>query len=163
MLSRSCVHAIRAVVVLASLPPGDYCGTSAIADSTGAPRNYLGKLLLQLSRRGIVESQKGLGGGFRLAKSPDKISLHNVVESIEDVTRWTDCAFGGKVCSDESPCPLHDRWGAVRNAYMSLLMNTSVAQLVVTDALAHLPATAENAPLRADDLRQAAISQERAT
>lgn len=146
MLSRSCVHAIRAVVVLASLPPGAYCGTSAIADTTGAPRNYLGKLLLQLSRRGIVESQKGLGGGFRLAQSPDKISLHAVVESIEDVSRWQECAFGGKQCSDETPCPLHHRWGAVRTAYLSLLTNTSVAELVVSDALANLE-SAEALPL----------------
>ena len=141
MLSRSCVHAIRAVVVLASLPPGAYCGTSAIAESTGAPRNYLGKLLLQLSRRGLVESQKGLGGGFRLAKAPDNIALHDVVESIEDVARWKECAFGGKQCTDETPCPLHDRWGAVRTAYLSLLQNTSVAELVVSDALSHMVAT----------------------
>lgn len=146
MLSRSCVHAIRAVVVLAGLPPGAYCGTSVIADTTGAPRNYLGKLLLQLSRRGLVESQKGLGGGFRLAQSPDKISLHDVVESIEDVTRWQECAFGGKLCTDETPCPLHHQWGAVRTAYMSLLMNTSVAALVVSDALAGLENAGELLP-----------------
>jgi Rrf2 family transcriptional regulator, iron-sulfur cluster assembly transcription factor len=147
MLSRSCVHAIRAVVVLASLPPGAYCGTSAIADTTGAPRNYLGKLLLQLSRRGLVESQKGLGGGFRLAQSPDKISLHDVVESIEDVSRWTECAFGGKQCTDETPCPLHHQWGAVRTAYMSLLRNTSIAALVVSDALANLAGTGDALPV----------------
>jgi Rrf2 family protein len=135
-LSRSCVHAIRAVVALAELPPGDYCGTSAIAASTGAPRNYLGKLLLQLSRRGLVESQKGLGGGFRLAQRPDQFSLHAVVESIEDVARWKECAFGGKACSQETPCALHDRWGVVRSAYLSLLSNTSIAELVVTDAMA---------------------------
>lgn len=157
MLSRSCVHAIRAVVVLASLPPGAYCGTSAIAESTGAPRNYLGKLLLQLSRRGIVESQKGLGGGFRLAQSPDKISLHNVVESIEDVSRWEDCAFGGRECSDVTPCPLHHRWGAVRTAYMSLLMNTSVAELVVSDALRSMTMEAES-PLPRPDADQAFVA-----
>lgn len=152
MLSRSCVHAIRAVVVLASMPPGTYCGTSAIADSTNAPRNYLGKLLLQLSRRGLVESQKGLGGGFRLSKGPDKITLYEVVEAIEDVARWEECAFGGKHCSDESPCPLHDRWGAVRTAYMTLLRNTSVAELVISDALAHMPEADDQLPRITDEM-----------
>jgi Rrf2 family protein len=161
MLSRSCVHAIRAVVVLASLPPGAYCGTSAVADSTGAPRNYLGKLLLQLSRRGLVESQKGLGGGFRLAKSPDKISLYDVVESIEDVARWNDCAFGGKSCSSDAPCPLHDRWGAVRTAYLSLLKNTSVAELVVSDALAQLPVMEDGLPHITDDVSTQSTSSRR--
>jgi Rrf2 family protein len=139
MLTRSGVHAIRALVVLASQKPGEYCGTSAIAAATEAPRNYLGKILLILSRRGLVESQKGLGGGFRLSRSPETISLYDVVESIEDVARWKDCAFGGKACSDESPCVIHTRWGHVRDAYMSLLKNTSVAELVVSGALISVP------------------------
>jgi Rrf2 family transcriptional regulator, iron-sulfur cluster assembly transcription factor len=139
MLTRSGVHAIRALVVLASQRPGEYCGTSAIAALTEAPRNYLGKILLTLSRRGLVESQKGLGGGFRLSRSPEKISLYDVVESIEDVARWKECAFGGKACSDDSPCVIHTRWGHVRDAYLSLLKNTSVAELVVSSALVNAP------------------------
>ena len=139
MLTRSGVHAIRALVVLASQKPGEYCGTTAIAAATEAPRNYLGKILLILSRRGLVESQKGLGGGFRLSRSPEAISLYDVVESIEDVARWKDCAFGGKACSEESPCVIHTRWGHVRDAYLSLLKNTSVAELVVSGALISVP------------------------
>lgn len=137
MLSRSGVHAIRALVTLAPLPTGQYLGTSAIADRTGAPRNYLGKLLLTLSRRGIVESQKGLGGGFRLARGADKIMLHEVVESIEDIARWKECAFGGKPCSSEQPCAMHSRWTRVRDEYLSLLRTTSIA------ALAEGPVTVE--------------------
>lgn len=135
MLTRSGVHAIRALVVLASQKNGDYCGTTVIATATSAPRNYLGKLLLQLARRGLVESQQGLGGGFRLSRSPDQISLYDVIESIEDVARWQDCAFGGKACSEEFPCAIHERWRHVREAYLSLLKNTSVAELVVSSAL----------------------------
>jgi Rrf2 family protein len=135
MLTRSGVHAIRALVVLASQKPGEYCGTMAIATATNSPRNYLGKILFILSRRGLVESQKGLGGGFRLSRSPEQISLYDIVESIEDVARWKECAFGGKACSDETPCAIHERWGHVRDAYLSLLKNTSVAELVVSSAL----------------------------
>jgi Rrf2 family protein len=135
MLSKSCIHAVRAAIVLAGLPPGAFCGTASVAEATGAPRNYLGKLLLQMSRRGLVQSQKGLGGGFRLAMSPDRITLHDVVESIEDVARWNECAFGGRGCNDEAPCSLHHRWSVVRTAYMSLLAETTVAELVVADAV----------------------------
>jgi Rrf2 family protein len=118
------------MIVLASAKPGEFCGTSWLAEATGSPRNYLGKLLLLLSRRGLVESQKGLRGGFRLARDPGAISLFDVIASIEDVARWKECAFGGKACSDATPCPVHERWGHVRDAYMTFLSDTSVAQLV---------------------------------
>lgn len=154
MLTRSGVHAIRALVVLASQKPGEYCGTTAIAAATEAPRNYLGKILLILSRRGLVESQKGLGGGFRLSRSPEAISLYDVVESIEDVARWKDCAFGGKACSEESPCVIHTRWGHVRDAYLSLLKNTSVAELVVSGALISVPGDGPEALVESNSQRR---------
>lgn len=129
MLTRSGVHAMRAMVALAALPDGEYGGTSAVAAAAGVPRNYLAKLLSLLSRRGLVESQRGLGGGFRLSRSPDLISLHDVIESVEDIARWKACAFGEKACSDDHPCALHQKWGRVRDAYFSLLKNTSIADL----------------------------------
>jgi len=132
MLTRSATHAVRAMVALASLAPGEYGRTSQIAQSAGVPRNYLGKILFLMSRRGLVESQRGLGGGFRLARPATHISLHNVVDSVEDIARWNECAFGEKSCSEGQPCALHGRWGVVRDAYFSLLQNTSVAQLLAS-------------------------------
>ena len=129
MLSKSGVHAVRALVVLAGLPAGEYRGASAIAGETGAPRNYLGKLLQLLSRRGVVESQKGLGGGFRLAKSPDDISLFDVIDALEDTARWNECILGNPACSDGRPCAVHDRWGPVRDSYLRLLKQTRIIDL----------------------------------
>jgi Rrf2 family protein len=129
MLSKSGVHAVRALVVLASLPAGEYRGASAIADETDAPRNYLGKLLQLLSRSGMVESQKGLGGGFRLACNPGDITLFAVVDAIEDVSRWNDCILGKPSCSDAIPCAVHERWGPVRDAYLQLLKRTTIVDL----------------------------------
>ncbi len=130
MLTRSATHAIRAMVALAALEPGVYGRTSQVAEAAGVPRNYLGKILILMARRGLVESQRGLGGGFRLARSADLISLHDVIDAVEDVTRWNECAFGEKSCSEVHPCALHERWGRVRDAYFSLLKNTSVGELL---------------------------------
>ena len=129
MLSKSGLHAVRALVILAELPAGQYQGAGAIATRTGAPRNYLGKILHLLSRRRLVESQKGLGGGFRLARDPRSISLYDIVEAIEDVSRWKECILGRPTCSDENPCQVHDRWGPVRDAYLGLLRNTKIVDL----------------------------------
>ena len=129
MLSKSGVHAVRALVVLAELPSGDYRGAVSIAGQTGAPRNYLGKLLQLLSRHELVESQKGLGGGFRLARAPEQISLFDVIDSIEDTSRWNDCILGNPSCSDGNPCSVHDRWGPVRESYLDLMKQTTIADL----------------------------------
>jgi Rrf2 family protein len=130
MLTRSATHAVRAMVALAALAPGEYGRTSEIAASAGVPRNYLGKILFLMARRGLVESQRGLGGGFRLSRSPDRISLHDVIAAVEGVKRWNECAFGEKTCSQERPCALHERWSRVKDVYFSLLENTSVAELL---------------------------------
>jgi Rrf2 family protein len=132
VLSKSGVHAVRALVVLAELPLGEYRGAVSIAGQTGAPKNYLGKLLQLLSRHELVESQKGLGGGFRLARDPDKISLFDVIDSIEDTSRWRDCILGNPSCSDGNPCAVHDKWGPVRDSYLDLMKRTTIADLTPT-------------------------------
>ncbi len=129
MLIKSGIHAVRALIVLAELTDGEYRGASSIATQNDAPANYLGKLLQQLAKRGLVRSQKGLGGGFRLARDPVEISLYDIVEAIEDVSRWSNCILGRPNCSDENPCPVHGQWGPVRDSFLKILKSTSVADL----------------------------------
>jgi len=132
MLSRSGIHAIRALVVLSGLRVGEYRGTTTVADAIGAPRNYLGKILQLLAKHGLVESQKGIGGGFRLARAPKEISLFDIVEAIEDVSRWSACILGRPGCSNENPCAVHGRWAPVREAYLQLLQQTRISDLIST-------------------------------
>ena len=134
MLTRSATYAVRAIVALAALQPGQYAQTSVVAEATDIPRNYLAKILFLLSRRGLVESQRGLGGGFRLSRDALAISLYEVIDSVEDVARWNECAFGEKQCTESRPCALHHRWGRVRDAYFGLLQNTSVGELLGNDS-----------------------------
>ena len=130
MLSKTGIHAVRAMVVLAELPEGAYAGAVSIARAIQAPRNYLGKLLQLLAREGLVESQKGMGGGFRLARHPREISLLDVVEPIEHISRWSGCIMGREVCSEEAPCAIHLRWKTIREAYLELLRETRLADLI---------------------------------
>lgn len=130
MLSKTGIHAVRAVVALAELPEDTYAGAGSIAETIKAPRNYLGKLLQLLARDGIVESQKGLGGGFRLARQPEEIKLLDIVEPIEHVSRWNSCILGRDACSEENPCAMHNRWKVIRDAYLELLNDTTIADLI---------------------------------
>jgi Rrf2 family protein len=136
MLSKTGIHAVRALVELSRLPEGNYAGAATIAKEIGAPQNYLGKLLQQLSREGLLHSQKGLGGGFRLAHDPREISLLSVVEPLEHVSRWSGCILGNNKCSEENPCAIHDRWKLVRDAYLRFLEETTIADLIEQPHLA---------------------------
>ncbi len=130
MITRTGLHAVRAMAALARLPEGAYAGAATVARDIGAPPNYLSKLLQGLAREGLVRSQKGLGGGFRLARDPKQITLLDVVEPIEQVSRWAGCVLGHRDCSDETPCAIHDRWKQVRTAYLRMLSRTTVADLL---------------------------------
>lgn len=130
MISKTSTQVINALVELARLPEGQYEGVRSIAKKIRAPQNYLGKMLQYLCIHKIVISQKGLGGGFRLGRNPKSISLYEIVEPIENVSFWSECALGLKKCSDVTPCAIHHRWKAVRNAYYEFLKKTSVADLV---------------------------------
>jgi Rrf2 family iron-sulfur cluster assembly transcriptional regulator len=129
MMSKSGVHALRALAALARLSDGGYAGASEVAATIGAPPNYLGKLLKTLSHEGLVESQKGKGGGFRLARDPATITLLDVMEPVARVNRWTGCFLGRTNCSDDNPCVLHGRWGKARDTYFQFLRETTVADL----------------------------------
>jgi len=129
MISKTAIHAVRALATLGAHPADAYAGAAEIAEQIGAPRNYLGKLLKTLADAGLVESQKGKGGGFRLARQPEQISILEVVEPIDRVSRWSGCFLGGARCADQAPCAVHERWGKVRDVYLRFLRNTTLADL----------------------------------
>ncbi|MBD3402743.1 Rrf2 family transcriptional regulator [candidate division GN15 bacterium] len=129
MISKTSVNAAKALALLAGMPPHEYAGAGFIAREIGAPQNYLGKLLKTLASEGLLESQKGYGGGFRLARSPEKITLYDVVEPLDKVSRWGGCFLGGGRCSESNPCAVHDRWKTIREQYLGFLRETTMADL----------------------------------
>lgn len=78
MVGKTGLHAVQALTALAKLPEGSFLGAVTLAQQISAPQNYLGKLLQTLAREGLVTSQKGLGGGFRLNRKADEVSLFDM-------------------------------------------------------------------------------------
>ena len=129
MISKTGIHATLALAFLARLEPGSFAGAAQIAEAVGAPRNYLGKLLKQLAETGLLESQKGFGGGFRLSRAADKITVYDILEPIDRVSKWNGCFLGKTRCSDNSPCSVHRRWSKIRDDYLSFLKETTIADV----------------------------------
>ena len=127
--SRSAEYAIRAVVHLAMLAPGEYALAKTIAEETGIPSHFLAKILQELARDGFLKSSKGPGGGFRLGQAAEELSMLRIVEAVDGAGRFDRCIGGSPECNDRVACGMHDSWKALRSRIIDYLGGTSVADL----------------------------------
>jgi Rrf2 family protein len=129
MLTRSSEYAVRALSLLA-LKGGEEClQSNEIASELGLPPQFLTKILRRLTATGLVSSQRGRSGGFRLERPSDAISLLEVVLAFEPALSGLQCLLGQSGCADQESCPLHGPWAAVRTDLLDLLERTTLAQV----------------------------------
>jgi Rrf2 family protein len=133
--SKPCEYAIRALVYVARFPGQGAARGTEIAKAEGLPAPVLGKVLQELVRKGLLESRRGPGGGFRLARKPELTTLRDVVAAIDGLDQFAECAVGLEGCSDNSPCPLHDTWKGIRAQLMSYLEATTLADMAAAVAM----------------------------
>jgi len=127
--SRSAEYAIRALVQLAPLAPGEYALVKNISADDGIPLHFLAKILQDLARDGFLKSSKGPGGGFRLNQPAEEISMLRIIEAVDGVGRYDRCIGGSPECNDRAACGMHDSWMALRSRIIDYLGGTSIADL----------------------------------
>ncbi|MBK8801104.1 MAG: Rrf2 family transcriptional regulator [Fibrobacteres bacterium] len=128
--SKPCMHGLRAVLYIATRNVETPVRGEDIAREEDLPQPFLSKILKILSSRNVLHSVRGPGGGFRLARKSEEISLFDIVEAIDGVSQFDECALGWKTCQDDKPCPLHTSWKQMRLGLREYLVRTSVADLV---------------------------------
>lgn len=127
--SRSAEYAIRGLVELALQPAGKHQLAKRIASDASVPSYFLAKLLQDLVREGLLESNKGPGGGFRLALPADRITLRRVAEAVDGAGRLERCPAGSAECNDRAVCPMHESWKTLRGEILAYLDQTTLADL----------------------------------
>jgi Rrf2 family transcriptional regulator, nitric oxide-sensitive transcriptional repressor len=127
MISQTAEYCLRAVVCLASAPEKPQT-TQQIAAATKIPAGYLSKVLQSLNRADIVSAQRGLNGGFLLHRSPDALSLLEVVRVADPSHRITTCPLG---IHGTNLCALHRE---LDNA--AALAENALARMTVTELVA---------------------------
>ena len=106
MLSRTVEYAVRAVIVLARHYGERLVSADEIASILGAPRNYLSKTLNTLTRRGILTSARGPGGGYALAVAPSELSVADITDVFADARpEVARCLLADTPCDPTHPCP----------------------------------------------------------
>ena len=128
MFSQTVEYALRAVVYLAYEAP-EARTTAQIAEATKLPRDYLSKILQGLAKKGIVQTQRGVGGGISLAKSPEELTILDVVNAVEPIQRITTCPLGLS-SHGARLCPLHKRMDAALASVETAFKNSTLAEVL---------------------------------
>lgn len=130
MISQTVEYALRAVVTIAQ-QRGQACTSRQIAEITRVPVAYLAKLLQGLVRGGLVTSQRGLHGGFLLARPPEEVTILEVVEQVDPIGRIRRCPLDLPAHSG-TLCPLHQKLDQALAALEETFRSTTVADLLAT-------------------------------
>jgi Rrf2 family protein len=126
-LSSTAQQAIHAVLCVAR-EGGAPLRVDGIAAATGFPRNYLSKTLHLLSRAGVLTSERGPRGGFRLAHAPERLTLAVVIAPFS--RPGLRCLLGRPTCGDRNPCAAHSRWSEVARTMEEYFGTTTIADLL---------------------------------
>lgn len=129
IFSRQCEYALQAVLFLALRPSGETTSTKELTQRLKIPYHFLGKILQSLVYKGLLISHKGPSGGFALAMPAKDITLFHIVEAIDGTDLIEKCALGFPECGGENPCPVHDKWGDLRDGIYQMLVNKTIEQM----------------------------------
>jgi Rrf2 family cysteine metabolism transcriptional repressor len=126
-------YALRALIVLGLNYGETVLRIQAISEQQNIPKRFLEQILNDLKSAGIVESRRGMSGGYRLSKAPEKISLAAVIRHIEGPLAPVNCVsekFYAKCsCPDEERCGIRSVMKEVRDAIVRILEGVTVAEL----------------------------------
>jgi Rrf2 family protein len=129
IFSKKCEVGLQAVLFLSTQNPARLFNAMEVSKEVGQPKEFVSKMLQILTSSGIVGSRKGKNGGFFLAKKPNEIKLIDIVEAIDGLDVFNNCVLGFPGCSKESPCPVHEKWGKLRDEAFQMLSENSLEDL----------------------------------
>jgi Rrf2 family transcriptional regulator, iron-sulfur cluster assembly transcription factor len=127
IFSKSCEYGLQAVLYI-SMHPGKLVGLKEMAANLSVPAPYLSKILQLLAKRRILRSVKGPGGGFEINPDTQNPTLLDIVAAIEGIEIFDRCGIGLKLCSDENPCPIHNKYKAFREEMRKMLTEKTIQQ-----------------------------------
>jgi Rrf2 family iron-sulfur cluster assembly transcriptional regulator len=122
--------AVTAMIDLALRENTGPVALAAISSRQQISLSYLEQLFGKLRRHGLVESVRGPGGGYRLARTPDAISVAEVIVAVDQPIDATQCA-GRESCKDDGKrCMTHELWANLNAHIFTFLRSVTLAELV---------------------------------
>lgn len=134
--------------------PGHRFTAPELAAETRLPAPTVSKILKLLAREGLLESRRGVKGGYSLARNPDQITVATMISALDGPIAFTECIEDTPgVCSQESVCRLRTNWQRINQTVRQALESISLAELADPQALP-LVQLGSNEAIGARDLGQ---------
>jgi Rrf2 family protein len=130
-ITRQADYAIRAVLFLSRLEPGERAATSVIAHEQSIPPSFLAKIISQLSIAGLLHTSRGAHGGVMLGREPRDISLLDVVEAIDGPITLNECVLDATACHVGKNCSLREVWCDAQDQLVTRLRAANFLQIAV--------------------------------
>lgn len=128
IFSKKCEYGLQAVLYLSTIEEERTASADEISRKLNIPKEFVSKILQSLVLKKIVGSKKGNAGGFFLGKPASKIKLIEIVEAIDGLSLFHNCVLGFPDCSPDSPCPVHNKWGKLRQDAYDMLTKETLEQ-----------------------------------
>ena len=130
-LSHLADYAVVLMSAAARRNPGERLSATELSAETGVPLPTTQKLMGQLAGAGLLNSVRGAGGGFALARTPGEISLADIVEAVEGPIAMTVCSGheGPSDCALDAHCRVKPHMGVVGSAVRGALGAVSLTEL----------------------------------
>jgi Rrf2 family protein len=130
MFSKTFGYALRATVFVAIHGNGGKkVGLQEISKELDIPHHFLGKIMQDLVRHGIIDSLKGPTGGFYINERTESVFLVEILKITDGSLVFDQCALNIKRCNAANPCPLHNEFAICRNGMLTYLAEKTVGQL----------------------------------
>ena len=128
-VTRRADYAIRMMIELGQLDPGDCLSARNLSRKTAVPKAFLHKITTELAKAELVRTFAGAQGGLALAKPPREISLLQVIEAVEGAFCLNSCLIRPRECPRDVICPGHGIWGRLQNTLVEELKAITLAEL----------------------------------
>ena len=129
-ITRQADYAVRAVLYLSQLGSDQRAATSQIAQEQQIPPSFLAKIVSQLSVAGLLQTSRGARGGVSLARTPDQISVLEVVEAIDGPILLNECVASNGVCQFGDSCQMRPLWCDAQADLVERLRSTTFQSFV---------------------------------
>lgn len=132
LYSKACEYAIRAFLCLAGERKEINLTARDVCRKAGIPEAYTRKVFQSLVRGKYLGAVPGNGGGYRLLRKPDKVSILEIIQAVDGKDTFEHCIMGVSRCSCRRPCVLHGAWETSKKRLLNELESRHLGDLVKT-------------------------------
>lgn len=131
MFSKACEYGIKATVYIVDHTlKNEKVSMKDVAKAIDSPEAYTSKILQQLSRNNIIQSEKGPTGGFSVEKEKiDQLNLSMIVSAIDGDSIYEGCGLGFHHCNENKPCVIHHQYKTIRDDLKTMLEDSLLVDL----------------------------------